>query len=153
MLIARTGGEKIDCVGTSMGGIIGMLLAAEANPPIRRLVINDIGPFMPLIALKRIGAYVGQNPAFDSVDEVEKTIASVALFCCSIAWNRTSCRYCRVVAPVSLVRLKPPLSWSLAELPTKPRTCNARNNGLATTRNNERDCSLSNTRDLFLWIA
>jgi pimeloyl-ACP methyl ester carboxylesterase len=41
--LLRTGGEKIDWVGTSMGGIIGMLLAAEAHTPIRRLVINDIG--------------------------------------------------------------------------------------------------------------
>jgi pimeloyl-ACP methyl ester carboxylesterase len=76
-LIARTGGEKIDWVGTSMGGVIGMLLAAEANTPIRRLVINDIGPFIPLIALKRIGAYVGQNPAFDSVDEVEEYMREI----------------------------------------------------------------------------
>jgi pimeloyl-ACP methyl ester carboxylesterase len=60
-----------------MGGIIGMLLAAEANTPIRRLVINDIGPFIPLIALKRIGVYVDQNPAFDSVDEVEKYMREI----------------------------------------------------------------------------
>ena len=76
-LIACTGGEKIDWVGTSMGGTIGMLLAAEANTPIRRLVINDTGPFIPLITLKRIGAYVGQNPAFDSVDEVEKYMREI----------------------------------------------------------------------------
>ena len=76
-LIARTGGEKIDWVGTSMGGIIGMLLAAEANTPIRRLVLNDIGPFIPLIALKRIGDYVGQNPAFESVDQVEKYMREI----------------------------------------------------------------------------
>ncbi len=76
-LIARTGGEKIDWVGTSMGGLIGMLLAAEANTPIRRLVINDIGPFIPLIAFKRIGDYVGQNPAFDSVDQVEKYMREI----------------------------------------------------------------------------
>jgi pimeloyl-ACP methyl ester carboxylesterase len=76
-LIERTGGEKIDWVGTSMGGIIGMLLAAEGNTPIRRLVINDIGPFIPLVALKRIGAYVSQNPAFDSIDEVEKYMREI----------------------------------------------------------------------------
>jgi pimeloyl-ACP methyl ester carboxylesterase len=76
-LIARTGGEQIDWVGTSMGGIIGMLLAAEANTPIRRLVMNDIGPFMPLSALKHIADYVGKNPAFDSVDEVEKYLREI----------------------------------------------------------------------------
>jgi hypothetical protein len=54
-----------------------MLLAAEANTPIRRLVINDIGAFTPLIALKRFGAYVGQNRAFDSVDEVEEYMREI----------------------------------------------------------------------------
>jgi pimeloyl-ACP methyl ester carboxylesterase len=59
-LIARTGAESVDWVGTSMGGRIGMMLAAEANTPIRRLVINDAGRFIP-----RIGAHVGQSPVFD----------------------------------------------------------------------------------------
>jgi pimeloyl-ACP methyl ester carboxylesterase len=71
-LIARTGAESVDWVGTSMGGHIGMLLAAEANTPIRRLVINDIGPFIPLVAIRRIGAYVGQSPVFDDFEGVEK---------------------------------------------------------------------------------
>jgi pimeloyl-ACP methyl ester carboxylesterase len=71
-LIARTGVESVDWVGTSMGGVIGMLLAAQANTPIRRLVINDIGPFVPLAAVKRIGAYVGQNPVFDDLEGVER---------------------------------------------------------------------------------
>jgi pimeloyl-ACP methyl ester carboxylesterase len=71
-LIARTGAESVDWVGTSMGGLIGMLLAAEANTPIRRLVINDIGPLIPLAGLRRIGAYVGQSPVFDDLEGVEK---------------------------------------------------------------------------------
>jgi len=50
MLIARTGADSVDWVGTSMGGLIGMLLAAELNTPIRRLVMNDAGPFIPLVA-------------------------------------------------------------------------------------------------------
>src|SRR6516164_3807630 len=71
-LIARTGTESVDWVGTSMGGLIGMLLATQANTPVRRLVINDVGPFLPLIALKRIGAYVGQSPVFNDLEGVEK---------------------------------------------------------------------------------
>jgi len=71
-LIARTGAESVDWVGTSMGGHIGMLLAAEANAPIRRLVINDIGPFIPLVAIRRVGAYVGQSPVFNDLEGVEK---------------------------------------------------------------------------------
>jgi pimeloyl-ACP methyl ester carboxylesterase len=77
VLIARTGAESVDWVGTSMGGLIGMLLAAEANTPIRRLVINDAGPFIPLVALKRIGAYVGQSPVFDDLEAVEKHMREI----------------------------------------------------------------------------
>ena len=60
-----------------MGGIIGMLLAAEANSPIRRLVVNDVGPFIPLLALKRIGAYVGETPEFANIKELEKHIRQI----------------------------------------------------------------------------
>ena len=63
-LIARTGAESVDWVGTSMGGILGMFLAAQPNTPIRRLVVNDIGPFISLESLKRIGGYVGMMPEF-----------------------------------------------------------------------------------------
>lgn len=44
----------VDWVGTSMGGLIGMLLAAKANAPIRRLVLNDVGPLVPWSALLRL---------------------------------------------------------------------------------------------------
>jgi pimeloyl-ACP methyl ester carboxylesterase len=76
-LIARTGAESVDWVGTSMGGLIGMLLAAQANTPVRRLVINDVGPFLPLIALKRIGAYVRQSPVFEDLEGVEKYMREI----------------------------------------------------------------------------
>jgi pimeloyl-ACP methyl ester carboxylesterase len=77
VLIARTGAESVDWVGTSMGGLIGMLLAADTNTPIRRLVINDAGPFIPLIALKRIGGYVGQSPVFDDLEGVERHMREI----------------------------------------------------------------------------
>jgi len=76
-LIARTGAESVDWVGTSMGGLIGMLLAGETNTPIRRLVINDVGPFIPSAALQRIGAYVGQSPVFEDLESVEKYLRDV----------------------------------------------------------------------------
>ncbi|HLZ64875.1 MAG TPA: alpha/beta hydrolase [Aliidongia sp.] len=71
-LFARLGAEEVDFVGTSMGGIIGMMLACQPGSPIRRLVLNDVGPFIPLAALERIAEYVGLDPAFGSVDEVER---------------------------------------------------------------------------------
>src|SRR2546422_7086058 len=40
-------GPRIDWVGTSMGGLIGMMLAARRDSPIRRLVLNDVGPMVP----------------------------------------------------------------------------------------------------------
>ncbi|MBV8641023.1 MAG: alpha/beta hydrolase [Verrucomicrobia bacterium] len=76
-LIARTGAESVDWVGTSMGGHIGMLLAAETNTLIRRLVLNEAGPFIPLIALKRRGAYAGQSPVFADLEGIEKYMREI----------------------------------------------------------------------------
>lgn len=70
-LIARANAHSIDWVGTSMGGIIGMMLAALPNTPIRKLVINDIGPQIPLTGLKRLGKYAGTNPIFTSMEEAK----------------------------------------------------------------------------------
>ncbi|MFY9288811.1 MAG: alpha/beta hydrolase [Alphaproteobacteria bacterium] len=76
-LIARTGAESIDWVGTSMGGILGMYMAAQAKTPIRRLVINDVGPFIPLTSLKRIADYVGMPLEFADVDQLERHIRNI----------------------------------------------------------------------------
>jgi pimeloyl-ACP methyl ester carboxylesterase len=57
---ARAG--KIDWVGTSLGGLIGIVLAALPGSPIRRLVVNDIGPTMPREAEMKIGERLNQMP-------------------------------------------------------------------------------------------
>jgi pimeloyl-ACP methyl ester carboxylesterase len=49
-------------VGTSLGGICGMMLAAAANTPITRMVLNDIGPHIPAAALARIRDYLTHAP-------------------------------------------------------------------------------------------
>ncbi|MGA7323264.1 MAG: alpha/beta hydrolase [Rhodomicrobium sp.] len=62
----------VDWVGTSMGGLMGMMLAAKRHSPIGRLVLNDVGPFVPwpaLLRLKQVHAAV--NKRFESVEEVE----------------------------------------------------------------------------------
>jgi pimeloyl-ACP methyl ester carboxylesterase len=78
-LFARLGGNSFDWVGTSLGGLIGMVMAAQPNSPIRRLVINDAGPFIPRTAPQRILEYLGRAPPFASVAEAEsylrKTLA------------------------------------------------------------------------------
>ena len=55
-LIARLDVVEVHWIGTSMGGLIGMALAAQPNTPIRKLVINDAGPVIAKAALARIAA-------------------------------------------------------------------------------------------------
>lgn len=54
----------IDWVGTSMGGLIGIGLAAQPAIGLRRLVLNDVGPEIAWQAIERIGAYLGRQPVF-----------------------------------------------------------------------------------------
>ena len=76
-LLARIEAEPIDWLGTSMGGLIGMLLASQPGAPIRRLILNDVGPFVPKAALERIASYVGRDPFFTSIAEVETYLRRV----------------------------------------------------------------------------
>lgn len=76
-LLAHLDVRRVDWLGTSMGGIIGLLLAATPNTPIRRLVLNDIGPHLPLAALERIGGYVGLDLAFDSFAEAAAYLRTI----------------------------------------------------------------------------
>ncbi len=68
---------KIDWLGTSMGGILGMFLAALPDSPIQKLVINDIGPLIPSEALRRISRYLGKSAKFSSIIEVELYLRDV----------------------------------------------------------------------------
>ena len=68
-LMEYRGVAAADWVGTSMGGIMGMLLAAEDDTPIRRLVINDTGPFISGAALEKFGSNIGANPSFSTLQE------------------------------------------------------------------------------------
>lgn len=77
-LIARSGATQVDWVGTSMGGLIGMLLAAQPGSPIRRLVMNDVGPFIPKSSLDRLAAYVGKSPEYASFEDFEQYIRVVS---------------------------------------------------------------------------
>ncbi len=58
-LIARLEAAELHWVGTSMGGLIGMGVAALAGAPLRSLVLNDVGPALEWPALQRIGQFVG----------------------------------------------------------------------------------------------
>ncbi|HEX3983949.1 MAG TPA: alpha/beta hydrolase, partial [Acidisoma sp.] len=58
-------------VGTSLGGICGMILAAQPKTPLSKLVLNDIGPFIPAAAIARIRDYMQPPPVFSDVAELE----------------------------------------------------------------------------------
>ena len=71
-LMARLGNETFDWVGTSMGGFIGMFLASQPSTPIRRLVINDAGAFVPKAAPQRMLEYVGIEQSFETLAQAEQ---------------------------------------------------------------------------------
>jgi len=76
-LLARLDVEEVDWVGTSMGGLVGMMIAAMPGAPLRRMVLNDIGPLIPKAALERIVSYVGTAPTFESRDALEAYLREV----------------------------------------------------------------------------
>lgn len=77
-LRTQSPGVQIDWVGTSMGGLIGMALAAQPQAALRRLVLNDVGPVIQWEALRRIGTYIGSNPSFDSEQAAVDYLASIS---------------------------------------------------------------------------
>ncbi len=76
-LIARLDVESLDWLGTSMGCLIGMMMAAQPGQPIRRLVLNDTGPFVSKSALERIASYVGLDPVFSSLEAMEGVMRQI----------------------------------------------------------------------------
>ncbi len=77
-LIARLDVTEVHWVGTSMGGLIGMALAAQQNTPITRLVLNDVGPVITVESLQRIGSYVGMDPTWASFDEAQAYVMAIS---------------------------------------------------------------------------
>ena len=83
-LVARVtahddGDAGVHWFGTSMGGLIGMVLASLEDSPVRKLVINDIGPVLDQVAVQRIGEYIGQDirfPDFDAGAAYVRTVST-----------------------------------------------------------------------------
>jgi len=76
-LIARLRVDQVNWLGTSMGGIIGMVLASVPNTPIKRLIINDIGPEVSRDALMSIAEYIGKSEEFASLTEAETYLREI----------------------------------------------------------------------------
>jgi pimeloyl-ACP methyl ester carboxylesterase len=77
-LVARLGVEQVDWVGTSMGGLIGLGLASLPGTPVRRLVLNDVGPTIESAALQRIGGYLGQPAHWRTLDEAADALWAIS---------------------------------------------------------------------------
>jgi pimeloyl-ACP methyl ester carboxylesterase len=77
-LLARLDAAELHWVGTSMGGLIGMGLAALPDSPIGRLVLNDVGPTIEYAALQRIQGYLGRAIEWDSIDEAADALWEIS---------------------------------------------------------------------------
>ena len=77
-LLARLQADTVHWVGTSMGGLIGIGLAALAGSPVSRLVLNDVGPVIEPVSLQRIGSYLGQAQHWSSEDEAADALWAIS---------------------------------------------------------------------------
>jgi pimeloyl-ACP methyl ester carboxylesterase len=78
VLLARLDVDTVHWLGTSMGGLIGMWIASQKDSPIARLVLNDVGPLIPVASLQLVGEYVGRAPKFDTYEDAEKYVRLVS---------------------------------------------------------------------------
>lgn len=76
-LLQQLHAHTLDWIGTSMGGLIGMSLAAIPETPIQRLVVNDVGPVIPATALARIASYIGLSHSFETLQDLEDHLRQV----------------------------------------------------------------------------
>ena len=81
-LLAQLNAGTLDWLGTSMGGLIGMVVAGLPEVPpyakVRRLVLNDVGPVIEWQALQRIGQYLGKTGVFDSEQQAADALWAIA---------------------------------------------------------------------------
>jgi pimeloyl-ACP methyl ester carboxylesterase len=80
-LLAQLKPQTLDWVGTSMGGLIGLVVCAHAHvvgATVRRLVLNDVGPVLEWESLQRIGTYLGKTMHFDSLQQASDALWSIA---------------------------------------------------------------------------
>jgi len=77
-LMARLNVEELDWLGTSMGALIGIVVASRAGKRVRRLVLNDAGPVVPPAALQRLKGFVGVTQRFASEQEGMDYLISVS---------------------------------------------------------------------------
>lgn len=77
-LLARLNADTVHWVGTSMGGLIGLVVASLKHSPVSRLVLNDVGPVVELDALARIGSYLGMPARWKSLEEAADALWAIS---------------------------------------------------------------------------
>lgn len=74
--------RTLDWVGTSMGGLIGMGICGQPGlplpVPVRKLVLNDVGPAIEWSALERIGQYLGKNLQFPNFKQAAASMRLIS---------------------------------------------------------------------------
>lgn len=78
-LLGRLNVPQVMWIGTSMGGLLGMMLAALSQTPIAGMILNDIGPFVPSDGLKRLMKYVPKAHMFGQFEEVTRFLRTTLL--------------------------------------------------------------------------
>lgn len=79
-LVNQPGCDRVRWIGTSMGGALGIRLAAgRLKDRITHLLVNDIGPLLPAAAVERIRSYVGQPPVFDTALQLNAYLREIYL--------------------------------------------------------------------------
>jgi pimeloyl-ACP methyl ester carboxylesterase len=77
-MLAAIGAEQVDWVGTSMGGLIGLGFASLPGSPVRKLILNEIGPTLDPAGIARIAGYVGQPAVWQTIEEAAAALWSVS---------------------------------------------------------------------------
>ena len=81
-LLAQLKPGRLDWIGTSMGGLIGMVICGQPDlplpVPVNRLLLNDVGPVIQWEALVRIGQYLGNAPRFASLEQAAQAMWAIS---------------------------------------------------------------------------
>ena len=76
-LVAALGFEQVDWLGTSMGGLMGMIAAATTPKLIRKMVLNDIGPYIDAVGMRRIGSYIKGEVKFPTREAAQARMREI----------------------------------------------------------------------------
>ena len=81
-LIEQLQPKTLDWVGTSMGGLIGTVICGQPDltlpVPVRKLVLNDVGPAIEWSAIQRIGQYIGKAGQFETIQQVAEAMWAIS---------------------------------------------------------------------------